>query len=701
MNKKRDGLELTSITPPAESPVVMMNSDKMMAGGIPAADVDYAAARAVEANPVSEARRRVDDLPGIRRTIAVILMWPEQACAEHECVERLRTAAELIGVKVIELDKFGHIVGTPRQRVAREDVDFVIHLHYETAKTYDAVSVAAMWNPTQFYFDWGFDRHWSNQMSHDIYAYTGSPEIKKLVRASRGDFVAADMPLLNHTLADPIIPPRIHDEYRVFYCGINWEKLTNKPARHDAILRELDKKGVLDVYGPTEIRGVKLWDGYEGYRGSLPFDGRTIIGKIADAGACLVFSSEAHINSGIMSSRLFEAMAAGAVVIGDEHPFLPAAIGDNYIRVPATLPAEERAKRIVEALERFGRDPQEAFALASASQRAMLESYHLCTQLANVYEAAHRFSERSRALTLPSADPVVDLVVQPLYGDANVVLQRVNGLAKSFQGRARITALVDPKLREWYEGHVDSTVQIVSLPATQSRILGPMECFELAGNRLTCPKVTFLLGIEEVFPETFAAACIEAKGHPVARVGHVLRHRDKAGNVFYDYFRGAGDLNTLRDPALGCVIFDRDWLANRVPLRTVSWKDLCRMAILERQTMVECPTTAIVIDITDYEQIIHRYALPKAVPLDIETMSRLSGSVQESISSGAIVAACRPAAVTAEPVRGLSAGNLIETVHGMDQEQRWRLMLDLYHSIPLPRWTRRFLTFIRKSIGIK
>ena len=538
-------------------------------------------------------------------------------------------------------------------------------------------------------------------MSHDVYAYTGSPEIKKLVRASRGDFVAADMPLLNHTLADPIIPPRLHDEYRVFYCGINWEKLTNKPARHDAVLRELDKKGVLDVYGPTEIRGVKLWDGYKGYHGSLPFDGRTIIGKIADAGACLVFSSEAHINSGIMSSRLFEAMAAGAVVIGDEHPFLSAAIGDNYVRVPSSLPAEERVKRIMEALERFGRDPEEALALASAAQQRLLESYHLCTQLANVYAAAHRFSERSRALTLPSAEPVVDLIVQPLYGDANIVLQRVNGLAKSCRGRARITALVDPKLREWYEGHVDAAVQIVPLPDAQTRILDPMECFELVGSRLTCPKVAFLLGIEEVFPETFAAACIEATGHPVARVGHALRHRDKTGNVFYDYFRGAGDLNTLHETASGCVIFDRDWLANRVPLRTVSWKDLCRMAVLERQTVVDCPTTAIVIDITDYEQILYRFAPPRAVPLDIETMSRLSGNVQESISSGAIVAACRPAAVTADPVRGLSAENLIETVHAMDLEKRWRIMLDLYHSIPMPLWVSQFVTFVRKRAGVR
>jgi len=228
-----------------------------------------------------------------------------------------------------------------------------------------------------------------------------------------------------------------------------------------------------------------------------------------------------------------------------------------------------------------------------------------------------------------------------------------------------------------------------------------MECLELAGDRLTCPKVAFLLGIEEVFAETFAAACIESQGHPVARVGHVLRHRDKTGNVYYDYFRGAADLNTLHEPALGCVIFDRDWLTNRVPLKNVTWKDLCRMAIFERQSVVDCPTTAIVIDITDYEQILHRYALPQAAALDIETMSRLSGNVQESISSGAVVAACRPASVTADPMRGLSAENLVETVHAMDQERRWRLMLDLYHSIPMPGWTRGFLTFIRKRVGIR
>jgi hypothetical protein len=402
-----------------------------------------------------------------------------------------------------------------------------------------------------------------------------------------------------------------------------------------------------------------------------------------------------------MSSRLFEAMAAGAVVIGDEHPFIPAAIGENFIRVPSHLPAEERARQICAALQRLGDHPDEAVAMATASQRALLDSYHMCSQLASVYEAAHQFTERSRSLTLPTAQPVVDIVVQPMFGEAAVVRDRINRLATSCRGRARVTVLVEQKQQDWFERNVDKTVQIVPLSGPQDRMLGPAECLEVAGPRLACPRVAFLLGIEEIFAETFVAACMEAAGHPVARLGHVLRHRDAQGNVHCDYFHGAGDVNGLHDSAVGCVIFDREWLTKRVPIEGISWKDICRMAIFERQSVVDCPSTALVIDISEYEQLLHRIAPPHAVPLDIATLSRLSGSVQETISSSAVVVACRPAAVAMQASRGLTAENLLETVHGMDQEKRWRLGLDLYHAIPMPGWTRSFLTFARKRLGIR
>jgi hypothetical protein len=655
---------------------------------------------AAAADPVCRARERVAGLSSMKRVLGVIRMWPEQACAEHECVERIRTAADMIGVRVVELDRFGHIVDTPRQRVTRDDVDFVIHLHYETAKTYDAVSVAAMWNPTQFYFDWGFDRHWSNQMSHDVYAYTGAAEIKKLVRASRGDLVADSMPLLNHTLADPIIPARPHDRYRAFYCGINWEKLTNRPARHDAVLRELDRRGILDVYGPREIRGVKLWDGYQGYKGSLPFDGRTIIGKISEAGTCLVFSSDAHMRSGIMSNRLFEALAAGAVVIGDEHPFIPRAIGDNFVHVPSSLTAEERARRIGDALGRFNRHPEEAVAMAKASQAALISSYHLCSQLADVYEAVQGFVQQAAAST-PSADAsVVDFVIQPLAGDADLLRRRIDRLVQASSGRARVILLVDAKHARWYDRIGGDAVRVVPVAGTLGRMLAPGEMLEHAGPWLTSPKVTFLCGIEELFIDTFLSACREGGSHPVARVGHVLRHHDQKGDVFYDYARGASELHALHDAALGCVIFDRAWLSRNVPVRDLSWKDVCRIAELQCQSVVDCPVTSVVVDITEYERILHRITSPPSAELDPEALRRLASPIRETISLNATVVARLPATSTA-PGRALSEDNLVTTVLGMEREKRWKLLLNLYHAVPMPGWLRRVITLCRRAAGIR
>jgi hypothetical protein len=72
------------------------------------------------------------------------------------------------------------------------------------------------------------------------------------------------------------------------------------------------------------------------------------------------------------------------------------------------------------------------------------------------------------------------------------------------------------------------------------------------------------------------------------------------------------------------------------------------------------------------------------------------------ISSSATVVACSTAtAMTIEPSRGLTEENLLATVSGMDEEKRWRLLLDLYHSVPMPGWIRKSITFCRKSIGIR
>jgi hypothetical protein len=63
---------------------------------------------------------------------------------------------------------------------------------------------------------------------------------------------------------------------RVFYIGVNWEKLsTNKDRmiRHEGLFEILDKTGEFVFYGLKEQYGVPLWEGMSHYHGELPFDG--------------------------------------------------------------------------------------------------------------------------------------------------------------------------------------------------------------------------------------------------------------------------------------------------------------------------------------------------------------------------------------------------------------------------------------------
>ena len=653
---------------------------------------------AAASDPVVRGRMRIDALPGLHRAFGVICMWPDQAVAEHENVARLRDAARLLNVRLIELDKHGHVLGSPRKKVTAEEVDFVLHLHFETAKTYDAISVAAMWNPTQFYFDWGFDRHWNNQMSHDIFAYTGSPEIKKLIRASRGEAVAEAMPLLNHTLAEPIIPPRRHDAYRIMYCGINWEKLTNKPERHIGVLKELDAVDLLDVYGPESIRGIKVWDGYKGYKGPLPFDGRTIIRRISESGACLVFSSEAHIRSGIMSNRLFEAMAGGAVVIGDEHPFLQQALGVHYVRVPSSLPNHERVAMITGAIRRFNDNPDEAVAMAEAAQRQMLSRFHLCEQLAGVFEAAARFRRGAEASLASVSSPVVDIVIQPVNAEASAIIERVSVLARSLKDAARITLIVDSSLYDWYRANCREADHVVCLPGRQKRILTPHECIALAGPLLGCRKIVFMLGVEQVFPEPFIAACRDSGEHPVALLGHVLKHNDAEGQPCFDFVRAAADLPSLHDAAMGSVVFDREWLEKNIAMHDISWKDACKASALETSRVVDCPRTAMVVDIKAYESIPADLRRPASAPLELQALARLCAGMIDPLNANALLVPAKPAP---DPYRDMTGPDLVEKIAALDPEKKWRLTLDLYKSVPIPPWIRNTVTFFRKCLGIR
>lgn len=340
-----------------------------------------------EAETIKPTDMELAHLAKMKRKIGIVRLWPGHAAAEHESIERYRFACSQIGVELIEVDRLGNLLHGEHRRITQDDVDFVISLHFETPKAYDCFSWAALWNPVDFYVDWGFNTFADHQFSHDGYFSCSSPVIERFARQELGkryDEVAHAT--VNHTLSGPVFRAQERNDRRLVYCGINWERLSNKPGRFDHLLRPLDKAGVLDIFGPEVIQGTRVWEGFDGYKREVPFDGRSLIREIAMSGAVLALSSNAHLRSEVMTSRLFEGAAAGALVMADANGFIERYFADVTVPIEITGDASKDGARIIAALEHYNNNPSEAFKLAKSLQERYIDSYMLHKQLLGVYQ---------------------------------------------------------------------------------------------------------------------------------------------------------------------------------------------------------------------------------------------------------------------------------------------------------------------------
>jgi hypothetical protein len=328
---------------------------------------------------------------------AIVKLWPELKTAEDECIARIKSAANDIGVLCVEINPDGFFLEDLNQRVSQENVDFVIHLHYDTPKSYDAFSFVALWNPVQFYYEWGFSRTSRNLTTHDDFISCSSEvadnHVRSMIEVSDQTLLFPEFKLYHST-------PRIEFEpslgdHKLFYVGINWEKITERKVRHQEVLKRLDETGLLRIYGPTLFQGVKVWEGYKSYVKEIPFDGVSMLSEISRAGISLVLSSQAHKDSGLMSSRLFESVAAGALIICDENPFAKANFGDTLLYIDSRDPVEKIYVDIVGHIEWAKSNPERALDKIAASQEIFKAQFNLRTNLIDLYS---ELNERKKQL---------------------------------------------------------------------------------------------------------------------------------------------------------------------------------------------------------------------------------------------------------------------------------------------------------------
>ena len=191
-------------------------------------------------------------------------------------------------------------------------------------------SIGAFWTPTSFMKEWDLAYVWENQLSHDTLVYPDSPQILKLLKLFRQE---DSFQILNHSVPGSwlnwISEKDRNPVLMAFYAGINWNKLSGRPGRHNKLFELLDSTDTLAIYGPEKIEHIRPWAGFKNYQGQIPFDGKSLFTIARSHGVSLVLSAEQHKAEGIMSSRLFEGLAAGNVIISDDHPFTKRHLGSN------------------------------------------------------------------------------------------------------------------------------------------------------------------------------------------------------------------------------------------------------------------------------------------------------------------------------------------------------------------------------------
>lgn len=350
-----------------------------------------------------------------RLHMAVFHTWPDIKNAEYEIIFRLVDAARQADIDLSVIDNHGYVLHSTlfpdgeEHRIENGDCDFAVSLHFESPKTVDVYTYAALWNPLEFYFAWDYESSIRKFLSHNDLLSCGSDSAEahalNLLQGF-GRVPPLPLPRLYHSIPRTEFRPSLDDQSRIFYAGINWERIKNEKGRHHDVLLGLDRAGLIDIYGPEVFQGVKPWEGYQCYRGSIPFDGKSLIRRIAKSGICLAFSSAAHQRSGIMSSRLFEGLAAGALVIANRHPFIDKYFKGLVHEIDDSQSSEAVLSQIVDVVEDARSNPARANEMANAAQELFFREFSLDHCLRDL-AAAHSARVAGRRPTPGTVDAFV------------------------------------------------------------------------------------------------------------------------------------------------------------------------------------------------------------------------------------------------------------------------------------------------------
>ncbi|CAL1693002.1 hypothetical protein MMB232_03185 [Brevundimonas subvibrioides] len=494
----------------------------------------------------------------MQNAFAIIHTWPDLKNAEYEVLQRVLGAADNIGADAVVIDDNGKVLwagpdskAAAGERLDPDIVEFVLSLHFLSPRVIDAYSYYTLWQPIEFYHDFGYQENVDKFATHLDLISCGSDVADAHALnlfAAMGRPPALPLPKMYHTLPEPFLEPRISADSRLFYIGINWERLGRPKGRFHDALTSLDGKDLIDIYGPEKVHGVAPWAGFESYRGELPFDGVSVKDAINRSGICLALSSVPHKNAGIMSNRLFEGLAGGAAVIATPNPLIDKLFRDVVYQVDDSRGEEVLGQQLLKAMHRIRDRPEEARERVLLGQKILREQCSIEGSLTTLFEQTTIRQRHFEASFL--ADAAVTVLLDVRGAQVDDVREKLKELGRQKRAEISLHIVCDHRLAKRYEDELaglagpdgpvktatvhagrfgSHTLQFDGIPIRNER-LGPLVRKFLAST--STPFVSFMDMRDSLFADHFASLAKVLNDQPQAMFacsGMITRSRDLGG----------------------------------------------------------------------------------------------------------------------------------------------------------------------------
>jgi Glycosyl transferase family 2/Glycosyl transferases group 1 len=336
--------------------------------------------------------------------------------AEAEWIRRFFTACSRLGFEPVEV--------TTSDDIMRCRPDCVLVTHEFSPKLTPFPTLGLNWSPPAFFAEDSVRRR--SILSLDGHL-CGSKQIAQWI----DDFTTGrgKRAILHDGLMLPSTPDcgpanRLPPGLAIMYAGLHWDG-----SRHGEIFRGLDGRVPLRLYGPPES-----WTGRgASYKGTLPFDGVSIIGAIRDAGIALCLHKAAHREANCPTMRLFEAAAAGALIITDDFEFPREWFRDSVLYIDAELPAQMVVEQIVSHVGWANRNPEAANRLAHRSNEVFRRCLTLESMLRPLPDLVERVRDYRRMVVVKNStekpQPTVEYIIRIGSRPATTLARALDSLA--------------------------------------------------------------------------------------------------------------------------------------------------------------------------------------------------------------------------------------------------------------------------------